>query len=163
MTRILSSLCLMLIVAGANAQTASSNFELILVDVPGMSEIENGRIDEGIDVSTKLRQISSVKSETRVNLCAAYILKRDFESAEKACNDAVSSNRSDAAYNNRGVLRALQGKFEGATSDFRQAHHSNKGWGLSNQTEVLSSNLRALERFTAMVQSQQGQQATARN
>lgn len=53
-------------------------------------------------------------------LCALYIVTGQLEAGRKTCQAAVEIDRSDAAYNNRGVFRAHSGDAEGALRDFRR-------------------------------------------
>ena len=87
--------------------------------VPGADELESGQIDQAI---AKLEAQLGVQQHERqgsvlTTLCAAYIVKGNLESAMGTCDAAVES-RQRTAYNNRGVLRALQGDFAGADADF---------------------------------------------
>ena len=101
--------------------------------VPGSQELEAGDVDGAISKLEPWLEVTTgrTKGSILTNLCAAYIMQGVFSKAESFCDQAVvsecrnstahSGNRSfgDAiAHNNRGVLRAMQGDYKGATSDF---------------------------------------------
>ena len=168
---------LLFLATAAHAQQGGQ-LELILTTAPGVSEIEAGQIDAGIQRLERSRNLSNLKAPVSINLCAAYILKRDFEQAEASCNHAVRSNPrvgnswfgsdSAAAYNNRGVLRALQGDFEDAISDFRHARRVRDGAipavGFA-QREAPNGNLQLTEQLLAAIRQteEQRQVAVTRN
>ena len=54
-------------------------------------------------------------------LCGLYILTKQIATAHNACNTAVASDGSYAAYNNRGVLRVHLKNVKGALDDFARA------------------------------------------
>jgi tetratricopeptide (TPR) repeat protein len=88
--------------------------------VPGSEEIEAGNLKAGIrlieDQLTKIELGSS--GEILATLCAAYIVNRSLDKAERACDRAIEIKPTQTAYNNRGVLRAHKGDFAGAREDF---------------------------------------------
>ncbi len=56
------------------------------------------------------------------NLCIGYILSKNLDQAQAYCDQAVSrSNEKTVSYNNRGVLKALQGDYSAAMRDFESA------------------------------------------
>ena len=60
------------------------------------------------------------------------MIKGELESAVSTCDEAIKYGQR-AAYNNRGVLRALQGDFEAADKDFAIAtRQSGNHHGASN-------------------------------
>ena len=172
----LAQFVLLFATAGAQAQQSGPRqLEFILPTAPGVAEIEQGRIDAGIRRLEKAWDVPHLKEPVSISLCAAYTLKRDFEQAEVFCDQAVRSNpliggswtgsNSDAAFNNRGVLRALQGDFEGAVSDFRQAsERTDKGY-LRKPTfarrEKLNGNLELAEQMLAEVREAQQERQVA--
>ena len=125
--RFFSALVTGVFIAVAGVTTASAeSWELRTADdeVIGTKDIEAGRIDKGIRVLEN--RLSSakypLKSAVLVNLCLAYTVKRDYETAMDYCNKAVSLRANGVdGYNNRGVIHALQGDFAAAISDFRKA------------------------------------------
>ncbi len=50
-------------------------------------------------------------------------MKGQLSAASVTCNDAVETDRSNAAYNNRGVFRTQLGDTSGAMEDFAQARN----------------------------------------
>jgi hypothetical protein len=92
--------------------------------VPGTAQIESGNVDKAIRIS-KVRLPHASRQEEAAyltNLCIGYIMKKDFETAAKYCDEAVNSpTEKTVSFNNRGVLRALQGDFIGAVEDFSNA------------------------------------------
>jgi len=96
--------------------------------VPGAAELENGQVTEAIE---KLEaQVDSAQGDRKASvlttLCGAYIVAGDFGSATATCEEAVKHNQR-TAYNNRGVLRALQGDLDGAKQDFVAASRISYG------------------------------------
>ncbi|MCH8060572.1 MAG: hypothetical protein IIA11_08955 [Proteobacteria bacterium] len=103
--------------------------------VPGTLEIESGKIDKAIRISNVW--LSHVVKQKKVavlnNLCIGYILSKKFDQAEVYCDRAVERrNYKTVSYNNRGVLRALQGDYEGAVQDFADASNAGCVNGCSN-------------------------------
>jgi hypothetical protein len=93
-------------------------------EVKGTRAIEAGQLDKGIAITqanygtTPYRE----KGAMLTNLCVAYILKHDFETAGDYCDRAVKRGFNDReAHNNRGVLRAMQSDYQGAVDDFEKA------------------------------------------
>jgi hypothetical protein len=92
--------------------------------VPGTAEIEAGSVDKAIKISKVRLPHASRKEEVAylTNLCIGYIMKKDFETAESYCDEAVNSPAEKAvSFNNRGVLKALQGDYIGAMDDLSRA------------------------------------------
>ncbi|MFW2403124.1 MAG: tetratricopeptide repeat protein, partial [Gammaproteobacteria bacterium] len=55
-------------------------------------------------------------------LCVAYTMLRDFSKASEYCEASVESGWSRGiAFNNRGVMKAARGDYEGAQRDFQSA------------------------------------------
>ncbi len=99
------------------------HFRVAFENVPGVEEIETGNIQAGIKVlEDQLDQIEPGSSgDILATLCAAYIVNVSLDKAERACNKAVETNPTETAYNNRGVIRAFNGDFSGASEDFERA------------------------------------------
>lgn len=100
---------------------SASPFELRagMPSVPGTAEFEAGNVDQAIE---KLEAVvgkaqGQRKGSMLSTLCAAYIVKGDLGTATSYCDESVRFGQR-IAHNNRGVLRALQGDFKGADSDF---------------------------------------------
>jgi len=115
--------------AFANLASASP-FELRagMPSVPGTAEFEAGNMDQAI---AKLEpQIDTVQGQRKGSvlstLCAAYIVKGELGTATSYCDASVRYGQR-IAHNNRGVLRALQGDFDGADSDFHIASKNTYG------------------------------------
>ena len=90
--------------------------------VPGTDELESGQVNEAIEkLEAQLgTHEPDWKGSVLTTLCAAYIVKGELELATSTCEEAVEYDRR-AAYNNRGVLRAIQGDVDGAERDFAKA------------------------------------------
>jgi len=103
--------------------------------VPGTSEIESGKIDKAIRISNVWLPHVDQRKKVAVlsNLCIGYILSKEFDQAEVYCERAVERwNYKTVSHNNRGVLRALQGDYEGAVQDFADASNAGCVNGCSN-------------------------------
>ncbi|MGI9221189.1 MAG: hypothetical protein ACR2QS_09160 [Woeseiaceae bacterium] len=115
--------------------------------VPGTHEIEAGKIDKAIRLSNAWLPHVAKKERGSVltNLCIGYTLKKEFDRAEAYCDQAVeqSSNKT-VSYNNRGVLKALQGDYEGAVQDFAEASNAGCGDNCSNAAPKYSQHPRAI-------------------
>ena len=112
-----------LLVAAPPAMSRAEAWELRTVDkeVPGTREIESGDVKKGIKISKIY--LSSTPSPQKVavltNLCIGHIMIKDFAQAGPYCDQAVAHKLEGVVtHNNRGVLKALQGDFEAARSDF---------------------------------------------
>ena len=93
-------------------------------EVQGTRAIEAGQLDKGIRILEANYSATAYRSKGAVltNLCLAYTLKRDFETAMDFCNRAVAGGYNDReAHNNRGVLQAMLGNYTAAVSDFAKA------------------------------------------
>jgi hypothetical protein len=111
---------------GLSSLSNAAGWELRTTEqaVPGTSHIESGNVDKAIRIAkVRLPHASpQVKVAYFTNLCIGYIMKNDFQSAEVYCDEAVkSSTERVVSYNNRGVLKALQGDYIGAMDDFSSA------------------------------------------
>lgn len=94
------------------------------IAVPGTYEIENGSIEKAIRISEVQLSHASQRQKVAVlnNLCIGHILRDDLETALVYCDKAIDRpNEKTVSYNNRGVLKALQGDVEGAMRDFEKA------------------------------------------
>lgn len=92
--------------------------------VPGTYEIESGEIDKAIRISKVWLPHADRRMKVSVltNLCMGYILSNELDQAEEYCDRAVERpNNKTVSYNNRGVLKALQGDYERAAQDFANA------------------------------------------
>ena len=107
---------------GNSSFAETVHFRLAFDRVPGSEEIEAGNLKVGIklleDQLTKIELESS--GEILATLCAAYIVNRTFDKAERACKRAIEIKPTKTAYNNRGILRAHEGDLTGAREDFER-------------------------------------------
>ncbi len=100
----------------------TSFFRVTFERVPGAAEIEAGTLQAGIKVleyqlaNTKLDSSGDILA----TLCAAYIVNDSLDEAEGVCDKAVEIGSTEAAYNNRGVFRAVTGNLSGARADFER-------------------------------------------
>jgi hypothetical protein len=96
------------------------NFRVAFASVPGIDEIEAGKYDAAIEILERDRSGPGSDSlpDVLTTLCAAYIVNRQLDEARPVCEAAVRAEESDAAFNNRGVLRAYTGDMDGAMRDF---------------------------------------------
>jgi Flp pilus assembly protein TadD len=96
-------------------------------EVPGTREIESGKPEQGIRISRIRLSVAPENQKVAIltNLCIGYMSIGDYDQAETYCDQAVSRPKQRAVtYNNRGVLRALQGDFKAAALDFAIAAES---------------------------------------
>ena len=120
------SICLILlatIALPALSNAGNYRFELIYADVQGSAEIRARKLDAAIEIlegRTRDPDIHYVTNEL-ATLCALYIVKGQLSAASITCNDAVETDQSNAAYNNRGVFRTQLGDTPGAMGDFAKA------------------------------------------
>ena len=100
-----------------------NNFRVVYADVPGVEQLEAGNIKPGIKIlEDQLRKSDKGNSsDIWATLCATYIIELSLDQAERACTIAVETGPTFAALNNRGVLRAYRGDFDGARDDFDRA------------------------------------------
>jgi hypothetical protein len=117
-------------------------------NVPGGPEIAAGDYVAAIETaSSRLWRLNTDKElVANTNLCIAYTVTGDFDSAEEACDAALSVaeqvdraarksglrlSRHEAtarALTNRGVLRAMAGNALLAAADFRAAERISGAW-----------------------------------
>lgn len=117
----LALLGLFFLPAMSNAQ--SYDFKVVYAEVPGINEILAGDHDAAIRILEDRAKDSSTYYliDELATLCALYVVKSRLKEARDACNNAVETDRSHTAYNNRGVLRVHLGDREGAIDDFERA------------------------------------------
>ena len=122
----------------AHAHELPSNFEMKVVkdEASGM-KILDGDLDQAIDEISRSDIRPGERFFAENNLCVAYTLTARFDSAERACNDAIDAvkpagERRSAqdplraryraiALSNRGVLHAMTGDPRLARADFANA------------------------------------------
>jgi len=106
----------------SNAETY--NFKVVFAaEVPGSTEIGVENYDAAIEILESRAKDSNkfYVADELATLCALYVVKRRLETARKTCHNAVETDQSHLAYNNRGVLRAHLGDAAGAVRDFERA------------------------------------------
>ena len=107
------------VLSGSITRAEDFPFRVALGDLPGVSEVTSGYLSEGIEIlEQKLDDDRYEKDYVLATLCGAYILEMSLEKAAQACTDAVEIFPGAIALNNRGVLRAFTGDFDGARRDF---------------------------------------------
>lgn len=115
-------LSLALIAASPASRADEFPFRVAFENVPGVEEITSGDVTEGIAILERaLENGDADKGYVLATLCGAYIIHSSLEEASLVCTDAVEMSPGETAYNNRGVLRAFSGDFEGAREDFDRA------------------------------------------
>ncbi len=95
-------------------------YKVVYAEVPGIEEINHGNLDAAIEIlESRVKDTNSHHvADELATLCALYIMKRKLAAAHRTCDVAVENDQSDAAYNNRGVLRAHLKDAAGAMEDF---------------------------------------------
>lgn len=116
----------LVVAGGAAARAEEFPFRVALGDLPGVDEITSGNLREGIDILLEQLENDQVERDyVLATLCGAYILDSSLEEATRACTDAVDIFPGAIALNNRGVLRAFAGDFQGARYDFGRVRPEN--------------------------------------
>lgn len=99
------------------------DFRVVYADVPASEQVRAGHHKQAIrllEKSTSDPDVPYTPGELST-LCALYVVYKDFENATRTCDKALRKDRSNAAFNNRGVLRVHLGDIEGAKADFDRA------------------------------------------
>ncbi len=115
------------LLAGYPTAAVADRYELRLhdADVPGKFELLEGKVDRSIELLEKRRagaRAHSIRAAVLIDLCAAYVVKRDFAKAKESCDAAIDNGWSRRmAYNNRGVMYVAQGDYLAAVDDFEAA------------------------------------------
>lgn len=99
------------------------NFKVVFANVPGSAEIRAGDYDAAIEILEGRAKDPDRQyiADELATLCALYVVKHRLEAARTTCHNAVETDQSHVAYNNRGVLRAHLGDAAGAVRDFKRA------------------------------------------
>ena len=107
----------------------------------GVLRMRQGRYDSALDDYAIAKRMKPGQGATWLNEGAAYIFKKDYESALVSLDKAIELNSEDlyAAYYNRAIAREHTGDTEGAYYDFVKSRELNPDFP---QTE------RQLARFT---------------
>ena len=95
-------------------------------EVSGTWELMHGEYDRAIKlleiVEVRASQSPRERGPVLTDLCFAHTKAGNYATAERYCEAAVNTSfQFGIALNNRGVLRALQGKVEAASADFDAA------------------------------------------
>ena len=98
-------------------------YNVLYAEVPGIDKALAGNLDAAIEVleSSAKNVDNHYVADEQATLCALYVAKGKFNAARTTCDAAVDIDRSDLAYNNRGVLRAHLGDITDALEDFDRA------------------------------------------
>ena len=137
----------------ARAETFA--FRVAFEDVPGVEDVVSGNLQDGIvRLETELDNDSSDTGFVLATLCGAYIMDMALDHASRTCDAAVKHQPGRTAFNNRGVLRALLGDFEGAREDFEKARPAELSAYLEDLRRrdvglVANDNFRKFENLTA--------------
>ncbi len=107
----------------AMSNAESYNFKVAFADVPGSEEIRIGNYGAAIEILEKRADDATNQylHNELATLCALYVVKGNLVAARRTCHNAVETDQSDAAYNNRGVFRAHVGDAAGAALDFEHS------------------------------------------
>ena len=120
----------------ALAQDSASNYEMsIIAENPTQwANFTTGNYPAAIDFLNEREPRGAEKFITSNNLCAAYTLNQNFQSAASACDNAVAISKQlsrfrdkddllnyATALSNRGILRVVTGDRSGAKNDFDDA------------------------------------------
>jgi len=101
----------------------SYQYKVVYANVPGIEEVRAGNHDAAIEILESRSKDTDNYYVTNelATLCALYIVSGKLSAASVTCRDAVETDASHAAYNNRGVFRARLGNIAGALEDFKRA------------------------------------------
>ncbi|MBB1316474.1 hypothetical protein H5123_02270 [Shewanella sp. SR43-4] len=110
----------------------SNAYKMVLIeDVPGVNALQSGDVQQGLTATLSASKYTVDDYSRNVNLCAGYVQLSDMENAEKACDAAVKSARTQVAiasmverayaYNNRGIMKLINNDKLGALADFKYA------------------------------------------
>lgn len=112
-----------LISLSATSYADTFSFRVAFENVAGIEEISAGNVNASIDVLEQKLAQADVQDEGYIlaNLCGAHIIDSSLVKASAVCDEAVNRFPGETAFNNRGVLRAFTGDFNGAKKDFDRA------------------------------------------
>lgn len=111
------------LVLPATGDAETFQFKVVYADVPGIEEIRAGNHRAAIAIlQSRVDDVGTdYIADELATLCALYTVIGKLSAASVICHDAVETDGSDAAYNNRGVFRAHLGDAAGALQDFQRA------------------------------------------
>jgi len=119
---VLAALAFALIATPITSRADVFPFRVGFENVPGVEEVTAGNVREGIEIlKQELDSGDSDRGYVLATLCGAYIIDSSLAEASQVCAEAVENYPGETAYNNRGVLRAFYGDFDGAREDFDRA------------------------------------------
>lgn len=141
---------------------AAETFEMRAhpADIHGVHDLESGKIDRAIKrlraSLLKAGYSKGRRAPALIDLCVAYTMKRDLESATKYCDEAVDNGwNKTLARNNRGVLNAIKGDYMAAHVDFETAVRDNPRWTVAqnnlDRSEYRIAALGEVDAVTAVV------------
>lgn len=109
-----------LLLLGSSSFAETLRLRVAFEWVPGAQAVEAGNVQAGIrELEQELASSNRERSaDVLATLCAAHIVNKSLDEAERACDKALEIKPSKTAYNNRGVLRTARGDFSGAREDF---------------------------------------------
>ena len=101
----------------------------------GVFHMRDGNYDMALEDYAKAKDIVPDLGAAYLNEGAAYIYKREFESALAPLNKAIELDTTDmfAAYYNRAIARENTGDVPGAYYDFKKALELKPGWELAER------------------------------
>ncbi len=114
---------IVLIAIGTEVGADSYDLKVVYGQVPGIEKILSGQREDAIRILEDRRSdsVDDYVIDELATLCALYIVEGRLDAAQSTCRAAVRIDKSHAAYNNRGVLRAHLGDMDGALNDFGRA------------------------------------------
>lgn len=120
--RVLGLLPLAALALSGLSPAETFEFKVVYAEVPGIEKILAGDFDSAIARLEKRAGNSGARyvPDELSTLCALYVVTGRLDDGQDTCQAAVEVDRSDAAFNNRGVYRAHSGDTEGALEDFRR-------------------------------------------
>jgi tetratricopeptide (TPR) repeat protein len=150
--------------------TSADRYELRLHDreVVGKYELLEGNVDRSIELLEKRLAFTSSHRNLApllINLCAAYTLKGDFDTATLRCDAAIENGWNiRTAYNNRGVMHIARGDYLTAIEDFESAAAGKRPSRLTkkhllqarNRVDVIDSGTRVADARSSDVTSNIG-------
>jgi tetratricopeptide (TPR) repeat protein len=97
----------------------------------GAQELLAGRAKEGIELTLRGLKVAQGAREEEAalsNLCAGYIMLKDFDEALKYCELLIARNEESwRGYNNRAVIYINTGQYEEAHRDLVRGEELNPG------------------------------------
>lgn len=118
----------MLLTMCANSYAQEVQFRVGFEDVHGSRQLEEGKIEEGIQILQKELAKEHVDRGRIVStLCGAYLLDKTLVRARPFCEEAANAYPNSSTLNNYGVYLAISGDLEGAMKSFKRAQSLQRG------------------------------------